>query len=90
MIQSRKVLSFFLLSLWVFAQTDTRDFDRELDYQSRAVKDLKLEIESTKQRIQGESQREASAARRISNLEEEISLAAGRLQGQVPEDHFRY
>lgn len=76
MIQSRKVLSFFLLSLWVFAQTDTRDFDRELDYQSRAVKDLKLEIESTKQRIQGESQREASAARRISNLEEEISLVS--------------
>lgn len=71
---TRTVLSFFILSAWVCAQTDTRDFDRELEYQSRAVRNMKLEIESTKQRIQGETKKESSAARRISNLEEEISL----------------
>jgi septal ring factor EnvC (AmiA/AmiB activator) len=56
------------------AQTATRDFDEELEYQSQAIQALKKEIAATKKRIAREGRREQTAARTISNLEEQISL----------------
>ena len=58
----------------IWAQTEDRDFEKELNYQSKAVRDLKNEIESTRKKLRSEENREKSAARTITNLEKEISL----------------
>lgn len=68
----------FYLLLFAFtliqAQSDDRDFDKELNYQSKAIKELKDEIQNTRNRLYSEEKRERSAARTIANLDEEISL----------------
>ena len=71
----RRIISIlFLISQVSWAQTDDRDFQKELKYQSKAIQDLKNEIKSTRSRLRSEENREKSAARTIVNLEEEISL----------------
>ena len=64
----------FLISQVIWAQSDDRDFQKELNYQSKAIQDLKNEIKSTRGRLSSEENREKSATRTIANLEEEISL----------------
>ncbi len=73
-------ISFLLFSVFLFGQADTRDYERELDHQSRAVRELKLEIEAARIRIRNESEKEKSTAHRISRLEEEISLLSRLLK----------
>ena len=58
----------------IWAQTEDRDFEKELNYQSKAVRNLKNEIESTRKKLRSEENREKSTARTITNLEKEISL----------------
>ena len=71
----RRIISIlFLISQVSWAQTDDRDFQKELKYQSKAIQDLKNKIKSTRSRLRSEENREKSAARTIVNLEEEISL----------------
>ena len=64
----------FLIGQVIWAQTEDRDFEKELNYQSKAVQNLKNEIESTRKKLRSEENREKSAARTITNLEKEISL----------------
>ena len=64
----------FLIGQVIWAQTEDRDFEKELNYQSKAVRNLKNEIESTRKKLRSEENREKSAARTITNLEKEISL----------------
>jgi len=64
----------FLIGQVIWAQTEDRDFEKELNYQSKAVRDLKNEIESTRKKLRSEENREKSTARTITNLEKEISL----------------
>ena len=40
----------FLIGQVIWAQTEDRDFEKELNYQSKAVQNLKNEIESTRKR----------------------------------------
>lgn len=68
-----------------WAQTDDRDFEKELNYQSKAVQDLKNEIETNRKKLHSEENREKSAARTIANLEEEISLVE-RLIAQLKKE----
>lgn len=55
-------------------QKNTSDFDLELESQNSAIKKLREEIKKTRNRINSEIKKEKSAARRITNLAEEISL----------------
>ena len=64
----------FLIGQVIWAQTEDRDFEKELNYQSKAVRNLKNEIESTRKKLRSEENREKSTARTITNLEKEISL----------------
>jgi len=74
-----------LLAQVSWAQTDDRDFEKELNYQSKAVQDLKNEIESNRKKLRSAEDREKSAARTIANLEEEISLVE-RLISQLKKE----
>ncbi|MCH7612136.1 MAG: peptidoglycan DD-metalloendopeptidase family protein [Candidatus Marinimicrobia bacterium] len=56
-----------------------------MNYQSKAVRDLKNEIAATRKKLQSEEKREKSAARTIMNLEEEISLVE-RLLYQIKKE----
>ncbi len=64
----------FLFSSFVVSQTRNRDFDKEMNYQSKAVRDLKNEIAAKRKKLQSEEKRERYAAQTIMNIEEEISL----------------
>ncbi len=56
-------------------QTTIQEYQEEIDYQSRAIEDLKKELEATQKRIRSEIAREQSAVKRVASLEEEISIA---------------
>ncbi|MFH1853325.1 MAG: peptidoglycan DD-metalloendopeptidase family protein [Candidatus Neomarinimicrobiota bacterium] len=56
-------------------QTNVHEYRQEIEYQSKAIEDLKKELEATQRRIQTEIQKEKSAVKRVSGLEQEISLA---------------
>ncbi len=64
----------FLSAGILFGQGNAQDFDRELEAQNKAIRNLQREIEATRKRIQSESKKEKTAARRVTNLAEEISL----------------
>ena len=72
----------------LFGQSHDRDYQKELQFQSKAVESLKREIAATRKRIQNEANREKSAARRISDLGEEISLL-DRLIGEIKKEAQR-
>ena len=82
-------LAFFLSC--VFSQTAKRDFDEELHYQSDAINSLKKEIEELHSKIGKAEYQEKSAARRISNLDEEIALTSKLVQslksGEIKTKH---
>ncbi len=82
---NRITFMIFLFSSLIVSQTSDRDFDREMNYQSKAVRDLKNEIAATRKKLQSEEKREKSAARTIMNLEEEISLVE-RLLYQIKKE----
>ncbi|MEA1881985.1 MAG: peptidoglycan DD-metalloendopeptidase family protein [Candidatus Marinimicrobia bacterium] len=82
---NRITLILILLAQFSWAQTEDRDFEKELNYQSKAVKDLKNEIETNRKKLRSEENREKSAARNIANLEEEISLVE-RLIAQLKKE----
>ena len=73
------VLRFLLINVltftnFVFPQENRRDFDTELDYQSDAINKVRKEIEETRRRIKSEKKKEKSTARRLANIDKEISL----------------
>ncbi len=74
MVMNFRWISFsaLLFPVLMFGQANTRDYQRELEHQSKAIEELKLEIEAARVRIRNESEKEKSAAQRISRLEEEI------------------
>ena len=75
----------FLFSSLAVSQTRNRDFDKEMNYQSQAVRDLKNEIAATRKKLQSEEKKEKYAARTIMNIEEEISLVE-RLINQIKKE----
>ena len=77
-----------LMHVGLFGQSHDRDYQKELQFQSKAVESLKREIAATRERIQNEANREKSAARRISDLSEEISLL-DRLIGEIKKEAQR-
>jgi len=79
------IISSLLTCSFLAGQKITQDFDRELDSQNSAIKKLKQEIEKTRKRINSETKKEKSAARRITNLAEEISLVE-RLIGEIEKE----
>ncbi|NIA18548.1 MAG: peptidoglycan DD-metalloendopeptidase family protein, partial [Simkaniaceae bacterium] len=56
------------------AQRGSRNFDSEIQSQSKAIESLRKEIIATRNRIEREGQKEKSTAKNISNIEQEISL----------------
>ncbi len=74
-----------LFSNFIVSQTNERDFNREINYQSKAVRDLKNEIAATQKKIQSEESKEKSTAKIIMNLEKEISLVE-RLLNQIKQE----
>lgn len=68
------LISVFLAGGFLSGQKNTSDFDLELESQNSAIKKLREEIKKTRNRINSEIKKEKSAARRITNLAEEISL----------------
>ncbi len=80
----RPIYILLILTVFIgcFIQAQPRDFDEELQFQNKAVESLKNEIESTRKRIEREANREKSTARKISDLNEEISLL-DRLIGEL-------
>ncbi|MBT3217177.1 MAG: peptidoglycan DD-metalloendopeptidase family protein [Candidatus Marinimicrobia bacterium] len=80
MILRWTTISILCLPAYLCAQADTRDYERELEHQSRAIQELKLEIQAAKRRIRNEAEKEKSTSRRISNLYEEISLSSRLLK----------
>jgi septal ring factor EnvC (AmiA/AmiB activator) len=75
----------FLFSSLAVSQTRNRDFNKEMNYQSQAVRDLKNEIAATRKKLQSEEKKEKYAARTIMNIEEEISLVE-RLINQIKKE----
>ena len=71
---ARKFYLILFSLVLVHGQTADRDYDKELNYQSKAVQDLKNDIEATRKKLHSEKNREQSTVRTLSNLEEEISL----------------
>ncbi|MFQ6612111.1 MAG: murein hydrolase activator EnvC family protein [Fidelibacterota bacterium] len=74
MIRVYRLILFLVLVNFLTSQQSTSDFNQELQAQSKAVQALRDEINTTKMRIQSQARKEKSAARRVSNLAEEISL----------------
>lgn len=74
-----KLTRIFLSAIFIFlvpagAQKSSRDFDQELQSQNKAIEVLKQEIQNTRQRIERENVKEKSTARKITDLEQELSL----------------
>jgi len=63
-----------LSGLW--GQSQNRDFSNELKNQNKAINALKKEISDLRSKIKKAESREKSAVRRISTLDEEISLTS--------------
>ncbi len=82
---SRITFIILLFSSLVVSQTRNRDFDKEMNYQSKAVRDLKNEIAAKRKKLQSEEKRERYAAQTIMNIEEEISLVE-RLINQIKKE----
>lgn len=78
-------LIIILFSNSIVSQINDRDFDREINYQSKAVRDLKNEIAATQKKLQSETYKEKSTAKIILNLEKEISLVE-RLINQIKKE----
>lgn len=70
----RNLFYYLLTAVILFPQEIDRDFDQEIDHQSKVINDLKKEIENTRKKLQSEQNKEKSTARNLTNLEEEISL----------------
>ena len=71
-----KICTLFF-SIGLLAQTNqssVQDYQEEIEYQSQTIESLKKELEATQQRIRAEIQKEESAVKRVSSLEQEISL----------------
>lgn len=66
--------TFILFSACVMAQRGSRNFDSEIQSQSKAIESLRKEIIATRNRIEKEGRKEKSTAKNISNIEQEISL----------------
>lgn len=81
------IIILFLSFQVVWGQSEDRDFEKELNYQSKAVQNLKNEIESTRKKLRSEENREKSAARSISNLDEEISLVKRLIAQLIKEEN---
>tara|TARA_A100001037_G_C15153943_1_gene642073 strand:- start:279 stop:1475 length:1197 start_codon:yes stop_codon:yes gene_type:complete len=62
------------------AQTDQRNYDRELRTQNEAINALKDEIEQLRSKINKAESRERSTVTRISSLDEEITLTSRLIQ----------
>lgn len=85
----RRIIIVFLTSImtWAAAQSKSRDYDEELDYQNSAIKDLKTEIARTRKRLENESGKVKSLVRKISDIEEEISLLS-RLINELEKEEY--
>lgn len=75
----------FLVTI-ISAQTDQRDYDKELRYQNEAINALKNEIEQLRSKIKRAESRERSTASRISSLDEEIALTSRLVQSLKREE----
>ena len=84
------VLRFLLINTltfisFIFPQESRRDYDAELDYQSKAINNVRKEIEETRRRIKSEKKKEKSTARRLTNIDKEISLT-DKLYAQLKQE----
>ncbi|MFQ6615055.1 MAG: murein hydrolase activator EnvC family protein [Fidelibacterota bacterium] len=71
----RIIILYLLLSgPSLYGQAGNRDFQKEINYQTRESERLKQEIEAARKRVDQESRKEKSTARNITALDEEISL----------------
>lgn len=71
----RIIILYLLLSgPSLYGQAGNRDFQKEINYQTREIERLKQEIEAARKRVDQESRKEKSTARNITALDEEISL----------------
>lgn len=68
------------------AQVDKRDFSKELKNQNEAINALKDEINQLRSKLKKTETQEKSAARRISLLDEEISLTSKLVQALEREE----
>ena len=62
------------------AQSDQRNYDKELRHQNKAINALKDEIEQLRSKIKKAESREFSTVSRISSLDEEITLTSRLIQ----------
>jgi septal ring factor EnvC (AmiA/AmiB activator) len=62
------------------AQSDQRNYDKELRHQNKAINALKDEIEQLRSKIRKAESREFSTVSRISSLDEEITLTSRLIQ----------
>lgn len=62
------------------AQSDQRNYDKELRHQNKAINALKDEIEQLRSKIKKAESRELSTVSRISSLDEEITLTSRLIQ----------
>ena len=75
----------FIFVTRLFAQTDQRNYDRELRTQNEAINALKDEIEQLRSKINKAESRERSTVTRISSLDEEITLTSRLIQSLIRE-----
>ena len=70
------IIILILLSRFLFSQTSTKDYDKQLIVQDNAINSLKNEIGETRKDILNQENKERSTAKRITSLEKEMSLTA--------------
>jgi len=63
-----------LLISGLLSQTGTRDYEDELKHQTRAINQLKTEIDRLHSKIRSTDKKMETAASRLSNLDEELAL----------------
>tara|TARA_Y100001934_G_C12379817_1_gene791634 strand:+ start:1603 stop:2799 length:1197 start_codon:yes stop_codon:yes gene_type:complete len=80
------IIFLILISNNLIGQSDQRDYDEELRYQNAAINSLKTEINQLRLKIKTTESRERSTSRRISTLDEEISLTAKLIQSLKNEE----
>ncbi len=81
-----KYIIFLLASIYLFSQTEKRDYDEELRYQNQAINNLKKEINQLRMKIKTAESREKSAKNRISSIDQELSLTNKLIQSLKDEE----
>ena len=79
------LISVLFLS-FVFAQTGKHDYDDELQHQNKAINALNEEIQQLRSKINKAETREHSTVKRISDLDQEISLTEKLIQALKKEE----